>query len=148
MANNKLKAANFESDYTNTSPKQIDSHYSPEYLAWRNGLTKGKKGAAMTEKKAVTFDEAMKAADKPEKPADSRDNRSRFVETGEGLKVIRSGDKAEKGEDGKPKMVPMEDLLLDVLEEKEEKEAAKVAKDANYVPRTGLNLLLSEDDED
>jgi hypothetical protein len=60
-----------------------------------------------------------------------RESASRFVETGEGLEIIRAGDKPKSGSDTtkaeEPKMVDIADLLLDELERQEDEEEARKA---------------------
>jgi hypothetical protein len=64
--------------------------------------------------KPLSFSEALAAV----KKADSNGDGRRFVETGEGLEVEARAPAAAK-----PKLVPIEDILLDMLEEDEGGEA-------------------------
>jgi hypothetical protein len=99
-------------------------------------------------RKAVSFDEGLKSAEaEPEDPSKG-EQASRFVETGEGLEVIRASDApTNQTSAGKPKMVPIEDLLLDMLEEAEDQEA-KLAKAEGREPRpiTLGDILNKEED--
>lgn len=90
--------------------------------------------------KATTFSDALKAGKKPKRERErlnSPDRGSRFVETGEGLEIIRASDttreSTKQAAAGEPvvKMVPIEDLLLDILEEEEAK-AAKAKKQQQH----------------
>lgn len=69
----------------------------------------------MTASKPLSFSEALAEV----KKADSNgDGRSRFVETGEGLNVEHT-EKDAAAPTTKPKLVPIEDILLDILEEED-----------------------------